>query len=107
MKNYIPNGEVVLHYAGGKQSIESLIPPFNLDCYFQHFSLKGSPVPLGRLGPWPIGWTPIHRGMSGAHADVLELTCDPRAPLESVELRATCSEGVLGLAAMTAMPVDE
>ena len=51
MKNYIPNGEVVLHYADGRQTIESLVPPFNLDCYFQHFSRKGTPVPLGVLGP--------------------------------------------------------
>jgi hypothetical protein len=107
MKNYIPNGEVVLHYAGGKQAVESLIPPFNLDCYFQHFSLNGIPLPMGRLGPWPTGWTPIHKGMAGAHADVLELPCDPAEVLEAVELRATCSEGVLGLAGMTAVPTDE
>ena len=51
MKNYLPNGEVVLHYSNGRQCVESLVPPFNLDCYFQHFSLKGTAVPLGRLGP--------------------------------------------------------
>ncbi len=51
MKNYIPNGEVVLHYAGGRQTVESLVPPYNLDCYFQHFSQKGLPVALGRFGP--------------------------------------------------------
>jgi hypothetical protein len=103
MKNYIPNGEIIMHYEGGGEKFESLIPPFNLDCYFQHFSLNGIPVPLGRLGPWPTGWTPIHKGMASAHADALEITCDPAKLLESVELRATCSEGVLGLAAMTAL----
>jgi hypothetical protein len=106
MKNYLPNGEVVLHYEGGRQSVESLIPPFNLDCYFQHFSLKGIPVPFGRLGPWPSGWTPIHRGMGAAHADVLEVPCDPARPIESVELRATCSESVLGLAGLTVLPAQ-
>jgi hypothetical protein len=102
MKNYLPNGEVVLRYADGSESIESLIPPFNLDCYFQHFSLRGTPVPLGRLGPWPSGWTPIHQGLAEAHADALAVECDPARVLKSVTLRATCSEGVLGLAGLTA-----
>jgi hypothetical protein len=99
MKNYIPNGEVVFHYADGRQTIESLVPPFNLDCYFQHFSRKGTPVPLGVLGP--AGF--VHAGMMLPHADVLEIACDPSAALESIELRATCSEGVLGLVGLTAL----
>ena len=107
MKNYIPNGEVVLHYSDGRQSIESLVPPFNLDCYFQHFSLKGTPVPLGQLGAWPIGWSPVQQSASSAHADALEIACDPGQLLESVELRATCSEGVLGLAGMTLWAAED
>jgi hypothetical protein len=107
MKNYIPNGEVVLHYADGRQSIESLVPPFNLDCYFQHFSLKGTPVPLGQLGAWPLGWSPVQQNASSAHADALEIACDPGQLLESVELRATCSEGVLGLAGMTLWAAED
>jgi hypothetical protein len=99
MKNYIPNGEVVLHYADGRQEIESLVPPFNLDCYFQHFSRQGVPVPLGVLGPASF----IHPGMMSPHADVLEIACDATAELESIELRATCSEGVLGLVGLTAL----
>ena len=103
MKNYLPNGEVVLRYADGGRAVTPLIPPFNLDCYFQHFSREGVPVPMGQLGPWPTGWTPIHRGLSGAHADALEVACDAARVLESVELRATCSEGALGLAGLTAL----
>ncbi|MHB8974376.1 MAG: alpha-L-rhamnosidase-related protein [Pirellulaceae bacterium] len=99
MKNYIPNGEVVFHYADGRQTIESLVPPFNLDCYFQHFSRKGTPVPLGVLGP--AGF--VHGGMMSPHADVLEIACDPAVPLASIEVRATCSEGVLGLVGLTAL----
>ncbi|MCX7048569.1 MAG: hypothetical protein NTX50_24170, partial [Candidatus Sumerlaeota bacterium] len=106
MKNYLPNGEVVLVYAGGERVVESLIPPFNLDCYFQHFSRQGAEIPFGRLGAFPGGWTPIHRGMATAHADALEIACDPARVLESVELRATCSEGVLGLAGMTAIEAE-
>jgi hypothetical protein len=102
MKNYLPNGEVVLSYADGSQSIQQLIPPLNLDCYFQHFSLAGIPFPLGRLGPWPSGWTPIHQGLAACHADALAIDCDPARVLKSVTLRATCSEGVLGLAGLTA-----
>ena len=103
MKNYIPNGEVVLHYAGGRKTVESLVPPYNLDCYFQHFSRQGVPVALGRLNPQRSGWTPIYQALSSAHADALEIPCDASSDLESVELRATCSEGMLGLAAMTAV----
>ena len=101
IKNYIPNGEVVLHYASGRQTVESLVPPYNLDCYFQHFSRQGLPVALGRVSPCPAGWTPVSQGMSSAHANAQEITCDPSRVLESVEFRATCSEGVLGLAGMT------
>jgi len=77
-----------------------------LDCYFQHFSRQGVSVPLGQLGPWPGGWTPIDRGLAIAHADALEIGCDPASVLESVELRATCSEGVLGLAGLTALSAE-
>ncbi len=99
MKNYIPNGEVVLHYADGRQTVHSLVPPFNLDCYFQHFSRQGTPVPLGSLGPSGF----VHPGMLSPHADSLELDCDETAELKSIELRATCSEGVLGLVGLTAL----
>jgi hypothetical protein len=101
MKNYLANGEVVLRY--GKQAVTALVPPLNLDCYFQHFSRQGVPVPLGQLGPWPTGWTPIHRGLSQAHADALAIDCDTTRVLQSVQLRATCSEGALGLVGITAL----
>jgi hypothetical protein len=102
MKNYIPNGEVILHYADGKQSVVSLVPPYNLDCYFQHFSQAGISVPFGQLS-FTSGWSFVHQGLSAAHADALAVDCDPGTILESVELRATCSEGVLGLLAVTAV----
>jgi len=105
MKNYIPNGEIVLHYAGGRRVVHSLVPPYNLDCYFQHFSQQGLPVALGRLNAQSTGWTPIHQGMSLAHADALEIPCEGSSVLESIEFRATCSEGILGVAGMTAVTV--
>lgn len=74
-------------------------PPFNLDCYFQHFSRQGVPVPYGQLGTADF----IHPGMLSPHADPLQITCDPRHELRSVELRATCSEGFLGLAGLTVL----
>ena len=101
-KNYVPNGEILLRYADGGEEIHSLVPPYNLDCYFQHFSQEGTPVPFGRL-VWPPGWPFIHRGMSAPHADVLSFACDPQRLLEAVEIRATCSEGVLGVAGITAL----
>ena len=85
------------------RKIVSLVPPYNLDCYFQHFSREGTPVSLGRLGPFPGGWSPIPQGTTTAHADVLAIECDPSHILEALELRATCSEGILGVAGMTAL----
>ena len=93
--------------ADGKRAGTSLIPPFYLDCYFQHFSREGVPVLFGQLGPFPVGWTPIHRGLASAHADALEIACDAARVLESVELRATCSEAVIGIAGMTALVAKE
>jgi len=97
MRNYVPNGEVVLHYVDGTTAVTQLIPPFNLDAYFQHFSRQGVPVPLGaaRSG----GFVDI----VNAHADALQIVCQPGKVLERMELRATCSEGALGLAGMTAL----
>lgn len=103
MKNYLPNGEVVLRYADDGSSLTSLVPPYNLDGYFQHFSREGVAVPYGQLGAFPPGWTPIHLATAKAHADALEIRCDPERILESIELRATCSEAVLGLAGLTAL----
>ena len=96
-KNYIPNGEVILHYQDGTTAMTQLIPPFNLDVYFQHFSRQGICVPLGRVRAG--GFVDI----ANAHADALQIGCDPGKILDKVELRATCSEGVLGLAGMTAL----
>lgn len=96
IKNYIPNGEVVLHYAEGEPGLIQLIPPFNLDCYFQHFSLEGQAMPLGRM----VGKLPYiaqEFSASTPHADALAIPCDPSRKLESLELRATCSEGVIGI----------
>jgi len=104
MKNYIVNGEVVLHYADGTAETISLIPPYNLDCYFQHFSLEGERMTFGR-GVAPGGAFSFVTDVD-SHADALELRCDPTRVLDGVELRATCSEGVLGLLGMTVLASD-
>ena len=105
MKNYLPNGEVVLRYADGGHAVTSLIPPFNLDCYFQHFSLEGVPMPFGQFaGATKFSNYPgIQKGLLSANANALAIDCDPSRVLVSVELRATCSEAVIGLAGMTAL----
>jgi hypothetical protein len=102
MKNYLPNGEVILHYQDGSTDLTQLIPPFNLDCYCQHFSGKGVPVPLGAVRRTQPFLGPVY-----AHADALEIGCDPGKVLVRVELRATCSEAVIGLAGMTALRAAE
>jgi len=105
MKNYVPNGEVVLRYDDGTEDVTSLVPPYNLDCWFQHFSLEGAPVAWGRID-WG-GGTFVHTGLSRAHADALPIACDPAKTLLSVEIRATCSEGVLGVLGMTALRPEQ
>ncbi len=102
MKNYIANGEVVLIYADGSRHVESLVPPFNLDCYFQHFARRGVPVPRGRVAT-PHGWSFVPGGMMNPHADALEIPCDASRVLAAVEIRATCTEGVIGVVGMTAL----
>jgi hypothetical protein len=104
-KNYLPNGEIVLHYAGGKTVVESLIPPFNLCAAYQHANLKGIPVPLGRINPEGFGF--VYGGpMTYSHADALQVACDPALTLESIEFRAVCSEGILGVAGLTVEAAD-
>lgn len=106
-KNYLPNGEVVLNYADGTRRVESLVAPFNLDCYFQHFSRQGVSVPFGEIAGNVVGHMFAEGVQGGAHADALEIICDPTRKLESVELRATSSETLIGLAALTALPAEE
>jgi hypothetical protein len=106
IKNYIPNGEVVLHYSEGEPEVVSLVPPYNMDCYFQHFSRKGTSVPLGML-VWPGGWMPCQKDQCEAQANALAVECDPLRTLEEIEIRATVSEGVLGIAALTLLPSSD
>lgn len=102
-KHYMPNGEVVLNYADGTRHIESLVAPYNLDCYFQHYSRQGVAVPFGEL----LGEAHRHAFTPEMHADALEIICDPSRVLESVELRAITSETFIALAALTALPAEE
>jgi hypothetical protein len=98
-KCYVPNGEVVLHYAEGKPATTLLIPPYNLDCFYQHFSRQGVAVPLGKFDMEKVPNT-----ATLCHADALEIAADPVRMLKAIELRATCSEGILGLAGLTILP---
>jgi hypothetical protein len=97
MRNYVVNGEVVVHYATGEPDVHPLIPPFNLDVFFQHFSLEGSPVARGQTA----GGGFIHWGLMLPHADALGWACDGSREVTDVEVRGTCGEGVIGLAGMT------
>ena len=105
MKNYISNGEVVLKYATGEDQVVSLIPPYNLDVYFQPFSQQGVMVPV-RQRSSQAGFGFVHAGLSTFHANALPIECDPSRELVAVELRATCSEGILGLAGMTVIEAE-
>ena len=75
------------------------------DCYFQVFSREGVAVPMGELELVTEGWSFIPVEMARAHATALEIACDGSRELASIELRATCSEGVIGLMGVTAIGV--
>jgi hypothetical protein len=101
MKNYLTNGEIVLVYADGSREVTPLVPPHNLDAYFQHFSRQGVAVPYGELAPLGGGWSFVPGQIAQAHADAIELPCRPEAAIEAIEVRATCSEGILAVAGLT------
>jgi len=102
MKNYIPNGEIWLHYETGDPTIEQLIPPYNMDTYFQHYSLKGVPVMLGHqrdADPWGYGFD--NRDLFFMHADAIKIDADPQRALKSVEIKAVCTESIIAIAGLT------
>ncbi len=103
MKNYIPNGEIVLHYEDGTDKLIQLIPPYNLDTYYQPFARAGSFVELGELSK-PQGWSACHTRFSKPNALELPIECDAAKVLKSIEVRGTCSEGVIGVTAVTVLP---
>jgi hypothetical protein len=105
-KSYVPHGEVILHYADGKTQTTSLVPPFNMDGFYQVNSLEGEAVPYGQFVDFPYkGYCPATIGEAGklmqCHATSLEIPADPSRVLESVEIRATCSQGILGVVGLT------
>jgi hypothetical protein len=106
-KCYVPNGEIILHFADGKTQTTSLVPPFNMDAFYQVNSLVGEAVPYGQFVDFPPkkGYSPATMfysvKLTACHATSLEIPADPSRVLESVEIRATCSEGILGVAGMT------
>lgn len=101
MKCYVPNGEVVLRYTQGAPVTTSLVPPYNLDCAFQQFALEGLDVPLGTVKKAMEGWMTAGERPTRARAQVLQITADPQRTLEAIEIRATCSEGIIGLTGLT------
>jgi hypothetical protein len=103
IKNYIPNGEIVLHYTTGEKRIISLVPPYNMDCYFQAFSREGTAVDINEL-EWTGGWSPCRPHLCKAQANALPVECDPARILKAIEVRATVSEGVIGINAITLLP---
>jgi hypothetical protein len=101
---YIPNGEVVLIYTDGERKTVQLIPPFNLDCYYQHFSREGVEVKLGKLVYGK--WSAVRPQIPDANANSLMIPCDSSRILKAVEIRATCSETILGLAGLTLLTTE-
>jgi hypothetical protein len=106
LKNYIPNGEVVLNYSDKTKQIIQLIPPYNLDIYYQPFARDGAAVELGKAQVKSAGWDPCYTELNRANALELPIECDGTKVLNSIEIRGTCSEGVIGIAAVTLLPAE-
>lgn len=108
MKTYIPNGEIWLHYETGDPQLVQLIPPYNVDTYYQHYSLRGAPVRTGRLvydDPWSVGFDQYE--IVCPHADALRIDADPTRVLKEIELRAVCTESIIALAGLTIIPTED
>ena len=101
MRCYVPNGEIVLDYADGTRTIISLVPPYNLDCYFQQFALEGMDVPLGTITKPISGFLMTVGNRTRARAQLLQVPCNPAKALKTIKIRATCSEGVIGVTGLT------
>jgi hypothetical protein len=100
IKNYIPNGEIILSYDDNSSETIQLIPPYNMDCYFQDFSQEGISVEIGEL-TWDKGWTPCPQDYCKCQANVLKIACNPNKTLNSITVKATVTEGVIGINAIT------
>jgi hypothetical protein len=107
IKNYVTNGEVITRYKDGTETVTSLVPPYNIDTFFQQFAIESSPVRVGKL---ILGnsWTFVHMlsperraKINFAHGNAVKIDCDPAKEVDSIELRAVCSEAVIGLMGLT------
>jgi len=105
IKNYIPNGEITLHYTDNTTKVIQLIPPFNLDTYYQSFARSGASLKLGEL-ILPKGWTPSTSEFTAPNALELPIECDSLKELKSIDVSGTVSEGVIGITAITLLPVE-
>lgn len=108
MKNYLPNAALILRYADGSEDRQELVPPFSLDCYYQHFNPRGAPVPLGTVPPGvllPHYFVTEHYLL---HADVVDICASrPDLPVRELEVRALCSECLLLVFGVTLLRAAE
>jgi len=72
MQSYVPNGEVIVHFAGGGQHVTKLVNPHNFDMMFQHFS-DNYPQWIGGEKDRYYGLPGYGRGI---HADVMDIVTE-------------------------------
>jgi len=106
MKNYVANARVTVTYADGSAETTALIPPHNLDCYYQHFSEQGFPVELGPKPRGILSSSQYARDYNLLHADVVNIPCDPRRQVVSLDVQVLCTECLLEVLGLTLLEAE-
>ena len=103
MKNYIPNGEVVLHYAGRHDRRSNRWCRRSIST-----ATSSTSAARARRCRWGASARPgfVHRRHAVRPCRRAGDRVRPGREAGDVELRATCSEGVLGLVGMTALATE-
>jgi hypothetical protein len=130
MQSQIANAQIVVRYAGGKQSKLDLVNPENFDNSWggfggsYHYAANGMEV-IGAAPPgevdlmaraMPVAQQTILLGQQGlpetidyaqwagpAHADVIDVDCDPSGDIQSVEISVLSNEIIVAVHGITLM----
>ena len=104
VKSYYPAGEITIHYAAGEPQRVSLVPPHTISCMAQPFCPRAYHVPYGRFHGAVSSYGPVEDEKIPNLA-LQDLVVDPDRGVTAIELRCVASETLLGLLALSVLPV--